>query len=112
MQHPDCPGRQVGLNAVGRAIPDFGVTVYRASARSEMAYQLYEKYDKTGGADLSISEKILRCGRLSGRMYKIRTLLSTDIVDNVAGPAPSVARKPLLHAARDASRPCVWHGGR
>jgi hypothetical protein len=97
---------------MSRVNPGFCTTVNRASGRFEMAYQLYEKYDKTDGADLGISEKILRCVRLSGRMYKIRTLLSTDIVDNVAGPVPSVARKPLLHAARGASGRCVWHSGR
>jgi hypothetical protein len=77
-----------------------------------MPNQLYEKYDKTGGADLGMSAKILHCAPLSGRMYKIRTLLSTDIVDNVGCLAQDAGRKALLHAARGACLPCAWHNGR
>ena len=65
-----------------------------------MPNQLYEKYDETGGADLGMSANILHSAPLSGRMYKIRTLLSTDIVDNVGCPAQGAGRKALLHAAR------------
>jgi hypothetical protein len=77
-----------------------------------MPNQLYEIYDKTDGVDLGMSEKVLPWVRLSGRMYKIRTLLSTDIVDNVVGLVRGVGRKALLHAARGACSPCVWHSGR
>jgi hypothetical protein len=83
VQQHDCPG-QVSAQTVGK-LPNrlFFRPIGGASASIDMANQLYEKYDKSSGADLGMSEKILRGGRLSGRMYKIRTLLSTDIVDNV-----------------------------
>jgi hypothetical protein len=112
MQQRECPGHGADQNVANRFNRHFFAPFNRASAGLEMANQLYEKYDQMCGADLGMSEKILRCGRLSGRMYKIRTLLSTDIVDNVVGLTRGAGRKPLLHAARGASPPGVWHGGR
>lgn len=47
-----------------------------------------------------MSEKFLRAGPLSGQIYKICTLLSTDIVENSWRMIESVARKALLGAAR------------
>lgn len=61
--------------------------------------QTHEKYDITGGIDLSTSAKVLRGARLSGRMYKICTLLSTDNVDNGLPGSTCTGRKALLHAA-------------
>ena len=52
-----------------------------------MDNQLYEIYDKNDDADLGISENILHTAPLSGRIYKICTQLSTDIVENVSQSA-------------------------
>src|SRR5208282_3940396 len=100
MQQRICPGRLLSEMGANRSHRAFYAPIRAALARADLPNQLYEIYDKTGGAHLGMSEKILRWVRLSGRIYKIRTLLSTDIVDNVVGPARGVGRKALLHAAR------------
>jgi hypothetical protein len=73
-----------------------------------MVDQLHEIHDRTDGADLGMSEKILHRAPLSGQIYKICTLLSTDIVENVMLLARVVTRKALLDAARDACVACLW----
>lgn len=57
-----------------------------------------------------MSEKFLRAGPLSGRIYKICTLLSTDIVENSWPPNEPIARKALLDAARAAWAYSSWYG--
>jgi len=74
--------------------------------------QVNEKYDNKGGVDLGMSEKILRRGPLSDRMYKICTLLSTDYVDNIVRPSRGIAPEALLDAASRPCASCLWHSGR
>ena len=112
MQQRDCPVRFSREVRANRSHAPFYVPIRGALARVDLPNQLYEIYDKTGGGHLGMSEKILRWVRLSGRMYKIRTLLSTDIVDNVVSPMQGMGRKALLHAACRACPPYVWRGGR
>ena len=57
-----------------------------------------------------MSEKFLRAGPLSGRIYKICTLLSTDIVENSWLPIDRMAREALLGAARAAWGDSSWYG--
>jgi hypothetical protein len=57
-----------------------------------------------------MSEKFLRAGPLSERIYKICTLLSTDIVENSWLPNESTGRKALLDAARAAWADSSWYG--
>ncbi|HEV8259008.1 MAG TPA: hypothetical protein VGR42_18710 [Casimicrobiaceae bacterium] len=73
-----------------------------------MVDQLHEIHDRNDGADLGMSEKILHRAPLSGQIYKICTLLSTDIVENVILSAQAASRKALLDAARGACIACLW----
>ena len=57
-----------------------------------------------------MSEKFLLVGLLSGRIYKICTLLSTDIVENSWLPNESIPWKALLEAARAAWADSSWYG--
>jgi hypothetical protein len=61
MQQHHCPRHRLAQTNANRSNPHFFTSTHGASARVDMANQLYEKYDKTGGADLGMSEKILRC---------------------------------------------------
>jgi hypothetical protein len=49
---------------------------------------------------------------LSFRIYKICTLLSTDIVDNDTRVAVVAGCKALLDAACATGNSCLWQGGR
>jgi hypothetical protein len=73
-----------------------------------MVNQLHEIHDRNDGAHLGMSEKILHRAPLSGQIYKICTLLSTDIVENVILLARAVSREALLDAARGACVGCLW----
>jgi hypothetical protein len=79
-----------------------------ASENRDSVNQLHEIYYKNDGADLGMSEKILHRAPLSGRIYKICTLLSTDIVENVILSARALSRKALLDAACGACAGCLW----
>src|SRR4029434_6230236 len=76
------------------------------------ASQVTENPIKNGGADLGMSEKILHRARLSRQIYKICTLLSTDIVEKLIGRGSAPPRKALLDAAREGYAPHLGHGGR
>lgn len=47
---------------------------------------------------------------LSGRIYKICTILSTDIVENTSAGAGPTAREALLGAALAAWADSSWYG--
>jgi hypothetical protein len=57
-----------------------------------------------------MSEKFLLGVPLSGQIYKICTLLSTDIVENTSARAVRTAREALLGAARAAWAESSWYG--
>ena len=54
--------------------------------------------------------KSLLAGLLSGRIYKICTLLSTDIVENTSARAWSAAREALLGAVLATWADSLWYG--
>jgi hypothetical protein len=96
---------------VNRRKTDFAELPGLPSENGGMVNQLNEIYDKNDGADLGTSENILHRAPLSGRIYKICTLLSTDIVEKVSLSARAEACKALLDAACGACVACLWHGG-
>jgi hypothetical protein len=81
-----------------------------ASENGGRVNQGNEIYNENRDADLGTSEKILHGAPLSGRIYKICTLLSTDIVENTSAPAVCTAREALLGAALAAWADSSWYG--
>ena len=57
-----------------------------------------------------MTTKSLPAGLLSGRIYKIYTILSTDIVENTSARARVTAREALLGAALAPWVDSLWHG--
>jgi hypothetical protein len=103
-----CPGRNPSRSALNRGKTDFAETLGIPSENGDGLNQLHEIYYKNDGADLGMSEKILHRALLSGRIYKICTLLSTDIVENIILSARAVSRKALLGAPCGACVACLW----
>ena len=63
-----------------------------------MESQPIDKFEKKVGAKLGIATFLPALPRLSDRMYKICTLLSTGFVDNRATRPSAAARKALCGA--------------
>jgi hypothetical protein len=57
-----------------------------------------------------MATKSLPAVPLSGRIYKICTILSTDIVENTSARAVWTAREALLGAVLAAWAESSWHG--
>jgi hypothetical protein len=57
-----------------------------------------------------MTTKSLPAVPLSGRIYKICTILSTDIVENTAAGAAPIGREALLGAALAAWTDSSWYG--
>ena len=57
-----------------------------------------------------MTTKSLPAVPLSGRIYKICTILSTDIVENTSARARPTAREALLGAALAAWADSSWYG--
>ena len=57
-----------------------------------------------------MTTKSLPAVPLSGRIYKICTILSTDIVENTSARARPTAREALLGAALAAWADSPWYG--
>jgi hypothetical protein len=57
-----------------------------------------------------MTTKSLPAVPLSGRIYKICTLLSTDIVENTSAGAMTIGREALLGAALAAWADSSWYG--
>src|SRR5215470_5813302 len=77
----------------------------------EAPCQPFEIYDQNVGAKLGIAEKSLAAGPLSGKIYTICTLLSTDIVENRIDVERKASRKALLDAGFRAVPPGHWRSG-
>jgi len=75
-------------------------------ARMQHIEQSKEKY----GAILGMTTKSLPAGLLSGRIYKIYTILSTDIVENTSPRARGTAREALLGAVLATWADSPWYG--
>jgi hypothetical protein len=56
-----------------------------------------------------MTTKSLLAGPLSRRIYKICTILSTDIVENTSPPAAGAAREALLGAVLAAWADSSWY---
>jgi len=67
---------------------------------------------KKYGEILGMTKKSLPGGLLSGQIYKICTLLSTDIVEKEWRFNQAIGPSALLHAGCTRGVPYVWHGGR
>jgi hypothetical protein len=83
----------------------------RARAIPENKLQGFDRKVKKQGRKLGMTRILPAPWSLSGRMYKICTLLSTGFVDNAARSAEGAARKATAGAAFGRATARLWGDG-